>query len=89
MIQTRSVRISKPCDFANHFPENARYQQSNKKYNGVWLKLHWYDSDDMLVKLSEEMYCSNSNFSEDANAEPHRIKSRIAKIKRWEYNDQF
>ena len=48
---TRLGRVTKPHDFAKHFPETAHTKFGATE--GRWLKPHYFDEINMVEKLSD------------------------------------
>ena len=47
VIQTRSRRISRPCNWAEKFPKTAHLQEEH----GRWIIPYYYNNDDMRQRL--------------------------------------
>ena len=52
--RTRLGRISRPYDYAKHFPETAHFQSDSE--NSIWIKPYYYDDGDMVEKLGHGRY---------------------------------
>ena len=60
VTRTRSGGISRPCDYAKHFLETAHFQSNLK---GIWIKILFCNSDEMVDKLGYGIYYKESYFT--------------------------
>ena len=83
--------MSKPYNFATKFPETAHYQGSElRSGNSVCLRPHYYDSEDLMQKLSYGIFCRDSYFPTDVKINNYDgVPHCIGQIKRWDNDDQY
>ena len=64
LCQTRLGRTSKPVDLSRRFLESSNYTEDDRPVdNGVWIKPYYYDDVDMVERLSDGNFYSESYFS--------------------------
>ena len=95
MHRIRSGRISRPCNFADKFPEMVHYMENNnpdsvEDEDGVRIRPFYFDSEDMVERLSEGDFYRNSYSAENLTIDEYdRLQSAINNIEKWDSNDQY